>query len=331
MTLATRDRRREPQEAPARGHRRRGHDDDAAAALSRPPARACSSSAPIRRATAPPESRRCARSSTSPTCTSAAPMPAVLEPLLATDRGDRARRGGRLRRPHAARQVAEFRAGARLSRAHRRCRKVIVPGNHDVPLYRVLGALPQPARQVSSATSATTSTPSFVDDEIAVVGINTARSLTFKSGRINEEQMAEIHRPARSDRRGGDQDRRHPPSVRPARRPGRRRARRPRRRGDGGVRALRRRHPARRPLPHQPGRATPRRGTTSRATRRSSSRPAPRRRPAAAARRTRSTCCAWRSDEVERRAPRLAAGDVDASRSAGTERFVRDGRRWIER
>lgn len=31
--------------------------------------------------------------------------------------------------------------------------------------------------------------PSFVDDEIAVVGINTARSLTWKNGRINVRQI----------------------------------------------------------------------------------------------------------------------------------------------
>jgi hypothetical protein len=35
-------------------------------------------------------------------------------------------------------------------------------------------------------------TPSFIDDEIAVLGINTARSLTFKDGRISHDQMALI-------------------------------------------------------------------------------------------------------------------------------------------
>ncbi len=36
--------------------------------------------------------------------------------------------------------------------------------------------------------------PSFVDDEIAVLGTNTARSLTFKGGRINEEQIESLRR-----------------------------------------------------------------------------------------------------------------------------------------
>ena len=36
--------------------------------------------------------------------------------------------------------------------------------------------------------------PFYEDAEIAVLGINTARALTFKNGRINNEQLAEITR-----------------------------------------------------------------------------------------------------------------------------------------
>jgi 3',5'-cyclic AMP phosphodiesterase CpdA len=71
--------------------------------------------------------------------------------------------------------------------------QVVVPGNHDVPLYRIwerfLSPLGKYKRLVSQELE-----PSFGDAEIAVIGINTARSLTFKDGRINEEQMAAIKR-----------------------------------------------------------------------------------------------------------------------------------------
>ena len=71
--------------------------------------------------------------------------------------------------------------------------RLVVPGNHDVPLYRVwerfLSPLGKYRRLVENDLE-----PSFVDGEIAVIGINTARSLTFKNGRINAEQMAAIHR-----------------------------------------------------------------------------------------------------------------------------------------
>jgi 3',5'-cyclic AMP phosphodiesterase CpdA len=71
--------------------------------------------------------------------------------------------------------------------------QIVVPGNHDVPLYRVwerfLSPLGKYRRFIGEDLE-----PSYVDDEIAVIGVNTARSLTFKNGRINEEQMATIHR-----------------------------------------------------------------------------------------------------------------------------------------
>jgi 3',5'-cyclic AMP phosphodiesterase CpdA len=71
--------------------------------------------------------------------------------------------------------------------------QVVVPGNHDVPLYRVwerfLSPLGKYRRHVNGDLE-----PDFIDDEIAVVGINTARSLTFKDGRINEEQVESIRR-----------------------------------------------------------------------------------------------------------------------------------------
>ncbi|MGZ5258422.1 MAG: metallophosphoesterase family protein, partial [Burkholderiales bacterium] len=34
--------------------------------------------------------------------------------------------------------------------------------------------------------------PTYIDQEIAIVGINTARSLTFKGGRISEEQVEHV-------------------------------------------------------------------------------------------------------------------------------------------
>ena len=66
-----------------------------------------------------------------------------------------------------------------------------VPGNHDVPLYDVLRRFLSPLTRYRR----------YIDDELcpyhelpdaAVLGINTARSLTFKDGRINEEQIGYI-------------------------------------------------------------------------------------------------------------------------------------------
>ena len=69
--------------------------------------------------------------------------------------------------------------------------QVVVPGNHDVPLYNLLARFLTPLdnyrRYICDDLA-----PFYMDDEVAIVGINTARSLTFKGGRINEEQVAMI-------------------------------------------------------------------------------------------------------------------------------------------
>lgn len=68
--------------------------------------------------------------------------------------------------------------------------KIVVPGNHDVPLYNIfkrwLCPLADFVRYFGSERQ-----PAFIDDEIGVIGVNTARSLTFKNGRINREQVAQ--------------------------------------------------------------------------------------------------------------------------------------------
>lgn len=66
-----------------------------------------------------------------------------------------------------------------------------VPGNHDVPLYDVLRRFLSPLTRYRR----------FIDESLcpfhelpgaAVLGINTARSLTFKDGRINQDQVTYI-------------------------------------------------------------------------------------------------------------------------------------------
>jgi 3',5'-cyclic AMP phosphodiesterase CpdA len=66
--------------------------------------------------------------------------------------------------------------------------KIVVPGNHDVPLYNVVARFLTPLERFRQYMGNEVE-PAFVDDEIAVVGINTARSLTFKGGRINRDQV----------------------------------------------------------------------------------------------------------------------------------------------
>src|SRR5688500_14374875 len=63
-----------------------------------------------------------------------------------------------------------------------------VPGNHDVPLYDVLRRFLSPLTRYKRYIDDTLC-PFHELDGVAVLGINTARSLTFKDGRISREQM----------------------------------------------------------------------------------------------------------------------------------------------
>jgi 3',5'-cyclic AMP phosphodiesterase CpdA len=67
--------------------------------------------------------------------------------------------------------------------------QIVVPGNHDVPLYNVLARALRPLRKYQRYITKDLE-PFYCDDEIAIVGINTARALTFKNGRINRQQVA---------------------------------------------------------------------------------------------------------------------------------------------
>lgn len=66
-----------------------------------------------------------------------------------------------------------------------------VPGNHDVPLYDVLRRFLSPLARYRRFIDETLCP--FVElPGVAVLGVNTARSLTFKDGRINKDQVAFI-------------------------------------------------------------------------------------------------------------------------------------------
>jgi 3',5'-cyclic AMP phosphodiesterase CpdA len=89
---------------------------------------------------------------------------------------------------------SQFRdASAYLNRLRAAGLKVLaIPGNHDVPLYDVARRFGAPLRRYKRYIS-NDLCPWFEDDEVAVLGINTARSLTIKDGRINRRQIALMH------------------------------------------------------------------------------------------------------------------------------------------
>lgn len=69
--------------------------------------------------------------------------------------------------------------------------QIVVPGNHDVPLYNVFERFVKPLEKFQKYITDDLN-PKFIDAEMAIVGVNTARSLTIKGGRINEEQIVDV-------------------------------------------------------------------------------------------------------------------------------------------
>jgi 3',5'-cyclic AMP phosphodiesterase CpdA len=66
--------------------------------------------------------------------------------------------------------------------------QIVVPGNHDVPLWNVFNRFLRPLANYRRHITRDLQ-PRYRDDEIAVLGINTARSLVIKNGRINHAQI----------------------------------------------------------------------------------------------------------------------------------------------
>jgi 3',5'-cyclic AMP phosphodiesterase CpdA len=72
---------------------------------------------------------------------------------------------------------------------------LIVPGNHDIPLYNVVHRFFSPLwkfqRHIPSGIGGN---DWYSDHELAVLGLNTARSLSLKSGRVSLDQMSLVRR-----------------------------------------------------------------------------------------------------------------------------------------
>jgi 3',5'-cyclic AMP phosphodiesterase CpdA len=71
--------------------------------------------------------------------------------------------------------------------------QIVVPGNHDVPLGDVVRRLLRPLGRYRRHITHDLA-PWHADDEIAVAGVNTARGLILKGGRISESQIAALRR-----------------------------------------------------------------------------------------------------------------------------------------
>ncbi len=69
--------------------------------------------------------------------------------------------------------------------------QIVVPGNHDIPLHNLFARFLEPLTKYKRYITDDLQ-PSYEDKEMVIVGVNTARSLVFKGGRINETQVSRL-------------------------------------------------------------------------------------------------------------------------------------------
>ena len=82
---------------------------------------------------------------------------------------------------------AQF-AQARDFLAHLPRPQLVVPGNHDIPLFDVFRRFLSPLARYRRFISPDVD-PVYRDDELVIAGLNTARSFTWKNGRISTHQL----------------------------------------------------------------------------------------------------------------------------------------------
>jgi 3',5'-cyclic AMP phosphodiesterase CpdA len=69
--------------------------------------------------------------------------------------------------------------------------QIVVPGNHDIPLHNIFTRFMHPLDKYRRYITEDLQ-PSYADEEMVVVGVSTARSLTIKGGRINHQQVTRV-------------------------------------------------------------------------------------------------------------------------------------------
>ena len=68
------------------------------------------------------------------------------------------------------------------------CPYLVIPGNHDIPMFNVYQRFFHPLRTYCREISDNLA-PLYVDEELAVVGVTTAHGWTIKDGKISDEKI----------------------------------------------------------------------------------------------------------------------------------------------
>lgn len=70
---------------------------------------------------------------------------------------------------------------------------LVLPGNHDIPLFNILGRLISPYRN-HQRSFGTNLEPNFESPDLLVIGVNTTRPSRHTAGRVSAEQVERVSR-----------------------------------------------------------------------------------------------------------------------------------------
>lgn len=104
----------------------------------------------------------------------------LLKPALVVNSGDLTQRA----------RSSQFEAARRLL-ARIAFPQLTIPGNHDIPLFDLFTRFVRPLERYKRYITEDLS-PVYRNEEFAVLGVNTARSFTWKNGRLSLEQIEQI-------------------------------------------------------------------------------------------------------------------------------------------
>lgn len=103
-----------------------------------------------------------------------------LEPALVVLSGDITQRARRSQFAAAANFMAQLEVPS-----------LVVPGNHDIPLFDLIARVLRPYDNYVRAFGAELE-PTFESDDLLVIGLNTTRAARHKDGEVSPEQIAEV-------------------------------------------------------------------------------------------------------------------------------------------
>ncbi len=72
-----------------------------------------------------------------------------------------------------------------------KCHKIVVPGNHDIPLFNIFGRFFNPLKRYQKWINEDLN-PIYSDSDISVLGVNTAHSWTVAGGKMPSEGLHRI-------------------------------------------------------------------------------------------------------------------------------------------